>query len=279
MLDKAKAGDGYFGYKFRILTRQGDNVAGGAHDYIVNGKHDMLFFTMLAKTNGKEGRVAATRTRDGGKTWTDVTPPQVQPWAKVSILDTGYTDPLTAYAAINTIRLDDMRPHILRTHDGGKTWTEIVNGIPDGAPVNVVRPDPKKKGLLFAGTETTVYVSFDDGDHWQSLQLNLPATSMRDVAVKDNDLILVTHGRGFWVIDDISPLRQVNATVLASVESRSTLQAGLARKTIIAFEPAGGCSVRVNIMNPIASPVAMPTPHHGEPKSARQPSAISDAER
>ena len=134
-------------------------------------------------------------TADGGKTWADVTPPQLQPWAKVSILDTGYTDPLTAYAAINTIRLDDMRPHILRTHDGGKTWTEIVNGIPDGAPVNVVRPDPKKKGLLFAGTETTVYVSFDDGDHWQSLSLNLPNTSYRDLTIKgkgaEHDLTLL----------------------------------------------------------------------------------------
>ena len=118
----------------------------------------------------------------------------------------------TAYAAINTLRLDDMNPHIYRTHDGGKTWQQIVNGIPGGAPVNVVREDPKRKGLLYAGTERAVYVSFDDGDNWQSLRLNMPATSIRDLIVKDNDLAVGTHGRGFWILDDITPLRQVNDT-------------------------------------------------------------------
>jgi hypothetical protein len=158
-------------------------------------------------------------TRDGGKTWTDVTPKSLQPWMKVSIIDAGHFDNQTAYAAINTLRLDDLRPHILRTHDGGKTWTEIVNGIPDGAPVNVVREDPKRKGLLFAGTETQVYVSFDDGDHWQSLRLNMPATSIRDLIIKDNDLCVGTHGRGFWILDDITPLRQIDART----ESADTL--------------------------------------------------------
>jgi photosystem II stability/assembly factor-like uncharacterized protein len=150
-------------------------------------------------------------TADGGLHWKDVTPPQVVPWAKVSIIDAGHFDALTAYAAINTLRLDDMRPHIWRTHDGGKTWTEIVSGIPAGAPVNVVREDPKSKGLLFAGTEREVYVSFDDGDHWQSLRLNMPASSIRDLAIKDDDLAAGTHGRGFWILDDITPLRQLNA--------------------------------------------------------------------
>jgi photosystem II stability/assembly factor-like uncharacterized protein len=152
-------------------------------------------------------------TADGGLHWKDVTPPQVVPWAKVSIIDAGHFDALTAYAAINTLRLDDMRPHIWRTHDGGKTWTEIVSGIPAGAPVNVVREDPKSKGLLFAGTEREVYVSFDDGDHWQSLRLNMPASSIRDLAIKDDDLAAGTHGRGFWILDDITPLRQLNAEV------------------------------------------------------------------
>ena len=152
-------------------------------------------------------------TADAGLHWKDVTPPQVAPWAKVSIIDAGHFDALTAYAAINTLRLDDMRPHIWRTHDGGKTWTEIVSGIPEGAAVDAVREDPKSKGLLFAGTEREVYVSFDDGDHWQSLRLNMPASSIRDLAIKDDDLTAATHGRGFWILDDIAPLRQLNAEV------------------------------------------------------------------
>jgi len=149
-------------------------------------------------------------TADDGLHWNDITPPDLKPWAKVSLMDAGHFDVQTAYAAINTIRLDDMRPHIYRTHDGGKTWTHITNGIPDGATVNVVREDPKRKGLLFAGTEREVCVSFDDGDHWQSLRLNMPATSMRDLIVKDDDLVVATHGRGFWILDDITPLRQID---------------------------------------------------------------------
>ncbi len=152
-------------------------------------------------------------TTDGGRHWNDVTPPQLVPFAKVSILEAGHFDAQTAYAAINTFRLDDLRPHILRTHDGGKTWTEIRNGIPDGEATNAVREDPKRKGLLFAGTERAVYVSFDDGDHWQSLRLNMPATSVRDLIIKDDDLVAGTHGRGFWVLDDITPLRQLSPQV------------------------------------------------------------------
>ena len=145
-------------------------------------------------------------TADSGVTWKDVTPPSLGPWAKVSVMDAGRFAPLTAYAAINTLRLDDLRPHILRTHDGGKTWTEIVNGIPNGETVNAVREDPKRKGLLFAGTERAVYVSFDDGANWQSLRLNMAVSSVRDVIVKDDDLVAATHGRGFWILDDITPL-------------------------------------------------------------------------
>ena len=152
-----------------------------------------------------------------GLHWKDVTPPQLTPFAKVSIIDAGHFDKSTAYAAINTLRLDDMRPHMLRTHDGGKTWTEIVNGIPDGAPVNVVREDPERKGLLFAGHGDRSYVSLDDGDHWQPLRLNMPATSIRDVIVKDDDLIAATHGRGFWILDDITPLRQLKDAETAPV--------------------------------------------------------------
>ena len=147
-------------------------------------------------------------TADGGINWTDVTPPGLKPWEKVSLIDAGRFDPRTAYAAINTLRLDEMRPRIYRTHDGGTTWTAIIGGLPDGAPVNAVREDPRKKGLLFAGTEREVFVSFDDGARWQSLRLNMPATSMRDLLVKDDDLVVATHGRGFWILDDITPLRQ-----------------------------------------------------------------------
>jgi photosystem II stability/assembly factor-like uncharacterized protein len=152
-------------------------------------------------------------TTDGGKTWKDVTPPELTPWAKVSILDASHFDVATAYAAINTFRLDDLRPHIYRTHNGGKTWTGITGGIPDGAAVNAIREDPQRKGLLFAGTEREVYVSFDDGDHWQSLRLNMPATSVRDLQIKGDDLVAATHGRGFWILDDITPLRQIDARV------------------------------------------------------------------
>jgi len=147
-------------------------------------------------------------TTDGGKTWTDVTPLELTPWAKVSIMEASHFDPLTAYAAINTFRLDDLRPHIYRTGDGGKTWTQIVNGIANGGVINVVREDPKKRGLLFAGSEQTVYVSFDDGDHWRSLRLNMAPSSIRDLAVHEDDLIAATHGRGFWILDDLEPLRQ-----------------------------------------------------------------------
>ena len=149
-------------------------------------------------------------TVDGGLHWNDVTPSELTPWAKVSLIDASHFDVQTAYAAVNTIRLDDMRPHIYRTQNGGKTWTQITNGIPDGAPVNVVREDPERTGLLFAGTEREVCVSFDDGEHWQSLRLNMPATSVRDLVIKGDDLVVATHGRGFWILDDITPLRQLN---------------------------------------------------------------------
>jgi photosystem II stability/assembly factor-like uncharacterized protein len=147
-------------------------------------------------------------TRDNGKSWRNVTPPELVPWAKVSIMDASHTDANEAWAAINTFHLDDLRPHILRTRDGGKTWKEVVNGIADGADINVVREDTKRKGLLFAGSETQVWFSLDDGDNWHNLRLNMPATSIRDLIVKDDDIAVGTHGRGFWILDDITALRQ-----------------------------------------------------------------------
>ena len=154
-------------------------------------------------------------TRDGGKNWKNVTPPAMTPWSKVSQLDSSHFDDQTVYAAINRLRLDDLKPHIYRTHDGGATWTEIVHGLPD-APVNSVREDAVRKGLLFAGTELAVYVSFNDGDDWQPLRLNMPATSIRDLVVHDSDLVVGTHGRSFWILDDISPLRQMTTAVSAA---------------------------------------------------------------
>ena len=155
-------------------------------------------------------------TRDGGKTWKNITPPQLKPWSKVSIIEASHFDPATAYAAINCFRLDDLHPHIYRTHDFGATWTEITSGLAGNAASDVVREDPLRKGLLFAGTETSVYVSFNDGDSWQPLQLNLPHTSMRDLAIHGDDLIVGTHGRSFWILDDLTPLRQMSDEVANS---------------------------------------------------------------
>jgi len=151
-------------------------------------------------------------TTDGGKNWKDVTPPAITAWQKISLMDAGHFDANTAYAAVNTIRLDDLRPHIYRTNDGGKTWKEIVRGIPENENVNAVREDPRRRGLLFAGTERAVYVSFDDGENWGPLRLNMPATSVRDLIVKDDDIAVATHGRGFWILDNITPLRQFDAS-------------------------------------------------------------------
>ena len=155
-------------------------------------------------------------TRDGGKTWKNVTPPQLTSWSKVSILEASHSDAGTVYAAVNRFRLDDLKPHIYRTRDFGASWQEIVAGLPVNAPINSVREDPARKGLLFAGSETSVYVSFNDGDSWQPLQLNLPHTSMRDLAIHGDDLIVATHGRSFWILDDITPLRQLNDQIAKS---------------------------------------------------------------
>jgi photosystem II stability/assembly factor-like uncharacterized protein len=146
-------------------------------------------------------------THDGGKNWSDITPKELTPWSKVTQISASHFDEQTVFASVSRFRINDMHPYLFRTRDGGKSWTQITNGLPEFGPVDTVREDPVRKGLLFAGTETAVWVSFDDGDHWQSLQLNLPHTSMRDLWIHDNDLIIATHGRGFWILDDISPLR------------------------------------------------------------------------
>jgi len=147
-------------------------------------------------------------TTDDGQHWANVTP-KMPEWSTVSIIDASPHDGSTAYVAVDRHRLDDFKPYIFKTMDLGKTWSSITNGIPEGAYVRAVREDPKRKGLLYAGTETGVFVSFDDGTHWQPLQLNLPVSPIHDLVVKDDDLVVATHGRSFWVLDDITPLRQV----------------------------------------------------------------------
>jgi len=148
-------------------------------------------------------------TRDGGSHWINVTPPQITPWTQIAQIDASHFDRATAYVAANRFHLDDLHPYIYRTHDWGAHWQLVAGGLPPNAPADTVREDAVVRGLLFAGTERTVYVSFDDGEHWQSLQFNLPSTSVRDVVVHGDDLVAGTHGRSFWILDNIAPLRAV----------------------------------------------------------------------
>jgi len=189
---------------------------------------------------------------DGGKTWTDVTPPTISAWQKISLVEAGHFDANTAYAAVNTLRIDDLRPHIFRTHDSGKTWTEIVKGIPADEIVNAVREDPERKGLLFVGTEKGIYVSFDDGGNWESLRLNLPAASVRDLIIKGDDLVAATHGRGFWILDNVTPLRQFNAVAGVAgpgAHATSSTAAVSARgyRDNLLFKPQAALRVRANV--------------------------------
>ena len=152
-------------------------------------------------------------TRDGGKNWKDITPPELTPWSKVTQISASHFDANTACISVSRFRTDDLKPYLYRTHDGGRTWQQITRGLPDNGPVNTVREDPERKNLLFAGTENNVWVSWDDGGNWQPLQLNLPHTSMRDLWIHENDLIVATHGRGFWVLDDTAALRQLSPEI------------------------------------------------------------------
>ena len=162
-------------------------------------------------------------TRDGGKKWVDITPKELPKFSRVSIIEESRHNPGTLYVAANRYQVDDRQPYVFRTTDYGKTWTKIINGIADGHFARAVREDPVRKGLLFLATEHGVYVSFNNGDLWQPLQLNLPDTPVRDLVIKDNDVVLGTHGRGFWILDDIGPLRQLTPE--------------LAQKDIIFFQP------------------------------------------
>jgi len=147
-------------------------------------------------------------TRDGGTSWTNITPKDLPDWSRISQIDASPHDAGTAYLAVDRHQSDDVHPYIYKTNDYGKTWVKLTKGIPETTFVRAVREDPKKRGLLYAGTETGVYVSFNDGAEWRAMQLNLPTTPIHDLVVKNDDLVVATHGRAFWILDDVSPLRQ-----------------------------------------------------------------------
>jgi photosystem II stability/assembly factor-like uncharacterized protein len=172
--------------------------------------------TNVIWTGSDDGIVSVTK--DGGKTWSNVTPKGMPDFGRVSIIDASAFDSATAYVAVKKFLMEDKAPYIFRTHDMGKTWTKITNGIGAEDFVHAVREDPTRKGLLYASTQHGIYVSFDDGDHWQSLSLNLADLPVWDLIVTDRDLAIATHGRGFYILDDIEPLRQHNAASMASAD-------------------------------------------------------------
>ena len=154
-------------------------------------------------------------TRDGGKSWQNVTPPALTAWSKLTQIEASHFDPATAWAAVDRHRLEDYKPYVYRTRDYGKTWTLVVDGLSEPAYLNSVKEDPRRRGLLYGATELGVMVSFDDGDHWQPLQLNLPTVSVRDVVIHGDDLVIATFGRGFWILDDMAVLRQIDGKTAA----------------------------------------------------------------
>ena len=193
-------------------------------------------------------------------TWTNVTPKEMKPWTRIFNIEAGHFSGLTAYAAANTLRLDDLNPHFLRTRDGGKTWTAINTGIAPGAVSNSIREDPRQKGLLYASTDTQVWVSFDDGDHWQSLRVDMPAVSVRDITVKDDascmcaDLVASTHGRGFWILDDVTPLRAAAA-----------LRAAETARAAYLVKPVTAVRVRFGMNPPTPWPIEVPAGENPPP--------------
>lgn len=208
-------------------------------------------------------------TNDDGKTWQNVTPPTLTSWSKVVMIEASHFDVKEAYAAVERHQLEDYEPHIFRTRDAGKTWDEITKGLAAGVYAQTVKEDPQRRALLFAGTERAVFVSFDDGEHWQSLQLNLPAASMRDLAIHDDDLIVATHGRGFWVLDDITALRQIdddvakaNAHLFQPADAFSLPQSSdngtpMPRDEPLAENPPYGAMIDYYLRSNVAGPVML----------------------
>jgi photosystem II stability/assembly factor-like uncharacterized protein len=199
-------------------SKQGDAGGSLSHDNTSVEYYDTVF--CIAESTLAKGEIWAGTddglvqlTRDGGKTWTNVTPKGIPEWIKVSIVDPSAISDGTAYVALDSQKLDEMHPYIYKTNDFGKTWTKITSGIPD-VVTHSVKADPKKKGLLFAGTESGVYISFDDGANWKSFRLNMPNTPVHDLILKDNDLVIATHGRSFYSLDNISALREMSADAM-----------------------------------------------------------------
>jgi photosystem II stability/assembly factor-like uncharacterized protein len=197
-------------------------------------------------------------TRDGGKTWNNVTPPAVHPWTRINVIEASCHDAATAYVAANRYQVDDFHPYIYRTHDFGKTWTLVARGIAEDTFVRTVRQDPVRPQLLYAGTETGVYVSFDDGDDWQSLQLNLPVVPVTDLTVHEGDVIISTQGRSFWILDDVTPLEQVAGDVTAAplhlFKPRPAYRTGRGRS----FGPGGGAPSGVIVDYSLAQAATQP---------------------
>jgi len=243
------------------LTRQAWDVPASAGKYASSVKPSPLGTITALGASARDANVlwAGTDdgniqvTMDGGAKWTNVTPSALKPWTRIFNIEAGRHDKLTAYAAANTMRIDDMRPHFYRTHDGGKTWTEISTGLLPNYPANTIREDPRVKGLLYAGTDGQVWVSYDDGDHWQSLRNNMPAISIRDLEVKDDsicqcsDLVVGTHGRGFWILDNVTPLRQQAAIASAASSKAAYL-----------VKPATALRVRFGTNEPTPLPPEIP---------------------
>ncbi len=201
-------------------SKQGDSGGPLTKDQYSVEYYDVIF--SLAESPKQEGLLWAGTddglvqlTRDTGKSWANVTPKDMPEWAAVSLIDPSPFDAGTAYVAVDAHKLDNFKPYIFKTTDFGKTWTKLVTGLPDNSYVHPVREDPKRKGLLYAGTETGIWVSFNDGANWQALQLNLPVTPIHDLIIHDDDLSVATHGRSFWVMDDVSQLRQLSASIAA----------------------------------------------------------------
>jgi len=199
-------------------------------------------------------------TVNGGASWTNVTPAAIKPWTRIFNIEAGHFDAQTAYAAANTLRVDDPNPHFWRTHDGGRSWTEISAGIAPGAVANSIREDPRVQGLLYAATDTQIWVSFDDGGHWQSLRLDMPAISVRDIQVKDDssclcaDLVAGTHGRGFWILDNLTPIRQAAEAARARAAGRAFL-----------YRPAPAVRVRFATNDPTPWPQEIPAGENPPP--------------
>jgi len=227
-------------------TKQGDSGGPITKDQYSVEYYDVIF--TIAESPKQAGLIwigtddgLVHLTRDEGKTWTNVTPRGFPDWAMVSLIEASCFDPATAYAVIDAHKLDNFKPYIYKTSDFGKTWTSITTGLPDNSYVHAVREDPKHRGLLYAGTETGIWVSFDDGLHWQSLQINLPTTPIHDLLIHGDDLAVATHGRSFWILDDLAPIRQMTATVSG--------------EPMHLFTPSSAVRTRIGHFNPRRYPI------------------------